>query len=131
MNAIGRIRRHPDGRRIVKAVRDAQAEGWVMTRGQPFPDPWPGDPKQFRLDLAKGATKCCCPLSALNVEVFDFYEAAELELGWSHDKSWAFSHGFDRGKRPDGDNDESNGKHEPELQLGRAVRLWLEPGAFA
>lgn len=120
---LTQIHRHPDGRRILSAARKAMKDGWDIVHGEPFVVTY-----QDPLDPAlKG---CCCPLGALTLkDGQDFYEAAEEVLGWEFERAWAFAHGFDDGGRPAID-DESRGKHERELRLGRAVRLWLEPGAF-
>lgn len=113
--STAKIRRHPDGPRILAAIRIAKKNGWTIVPGSAF---------------AHEETATCCALGALTCkDGQDFYEAAELVLGWPYEKAWAFAHGFDSASRPLID-DESKGRHAREFQLGIAVRRWLDPGVF-
>lgn len=107
------IRRHPDGARILRAVRKATRSGWEIRPGAAFVE-----------------DGCCCALGALRLEDgADAIDNAYAVLGWTHARAWAFAYGFDSGCRPSRD-DESEGMHDRELRLGKMVRMYLEPGAF-
>lgn len=115
-----KIRQHPDGAKILDAVRKAERDGWEITQGEPH------NIVVF-LGSNRNSSRYCCVLGALDPRVgVDFADAASSKLGWPHEKAWALAHGFDGSSWQTAKSDEdTKGKHRREWQLGRLFRALL------